>query len=213
MVPEVRTGAPSRSNTGFVIYGISYAVWSSRTIWPNLELDGAIDVTENSFPSFNSPWEGTLNTLPANTSYTNSWNLLNPALYDAHHFFGQLEFDSASAFTSSCFSATASTQLENTTNGSNVEDSTSRFSSENLHTNDCQMTSSVAMIAYHPTRSGRLAPRFVEGGKRPRGRTGPLSANKRQKTAVMRGLGACKSCRSRKVKVSKWTHKSMEVES
>lgn len=47
----------------------------------------------------------------------------------------------------------------------------------------------------------RLAPTATLGGKRPRGRRGPLNHAQRLSTAHMRNVKACASCRARKAKV------------
>jgi hypothetical protein len=62
--------------------------------------------------------------------------------------------------------------------------------------------SSLNMIEYRAANgSHRLTPATMPGGKRPRGRRGPLNQAQRMSTAHMRNVKACPSCRSRKAKV------------
>ncbi|KIW03281.1 uncharacterized protein PV09_05496 [Verruconis gallopava] len=62
-------------------------------------------------------------------------------------------------------------------------------------------TSPLSMIQYSAAENThRLTPAMTSGGKRPRGRTGPLNEAQRRSTAYMRNVKACQSCRSRKAK-------------
>jgi hypothetical protein len=142
--------------------------------------------------SFSSPVD-----IPTQSNH-NQTVFLSPTSTIDTSYFSQSSWNSSYTSMSPTTSVTESVASFDTA----VEDPPPLFTESIPQGTEMLSSSSFSMIEYQPSGyNHQLSPSITPGGRRPRGRRGPLNEAQRRSTATMRYVKACDSCRARKAKV------------